>query len=198
MTQPTRPLDGRDTVDSTDPEPRVPPLSAQERDERQAALVEQAGEELGIYTTLVRNPDLFAAFLPFGRRLLHQSTLDERVRELLIMRVAWRCRARYVWSHHEVIGRAAGLTDDDLTSLATSGADESDPVRRSMIRVADELVLDHRLSDPSWRELTAIYSAAQVIEICMLVGQYVLLAGTLNSLGVQIEAGYPVPDWARR
>ncbi|OWY58966.1 carboxymuconolactone decarboxylase, partial [cyanobacterium TDX16] len=38
------------------------------------------------------------------------------------------------------------------------------------------------------------YSEAQLIEICMVVGQYHLVAFTLNSLGVEREpgvAGFP-------
>src|SRR5690348_9176272 len=108
-------------------EERVPPLPPAERDERQAALVQQAGAELGVFTTLVRNPDVFGDFLPFGRRLLRDSSLDPRERELLIMRTAFRCRARYEWSHHEVIGRRAGLTDDDLSKLAQPAIDDADP-----------------------------------------------------------------------
>jgi hypothetical protein len=50
------------------------------------------------------------------------------------MRVAWRCRAPYEWSHHEVIGRSAGLTDDDLTVLATDGVDDSDRTRMVLLR----------------------------------------------------------------
>jgi hypothetical protein len=59
---------------------RVPPLRPDERDERQAALIEQAGAELSVFTTLVRNPEVFGDFLPFGRRLLRDSSLDPRVR----------------------------------------------------------------------------------------------------------------------
>lgn len=175
---------------------RVPPLPPHERDQRQAELVARAGEELGVYTTLVRNPDVFADFLPFGQRLLHLSTLDPRVRELLIMRVAWRCGAAYIWSHHEVAGRSAGLSEDDLAALATSTIDRGDPLRAVLLRAADELVVDHRLTDPAWRDLTDRYPTEQVVEVCMLVGQYAMLAGVLNSLGVQIEDGYPVPPWA--
>jgi 4-carboxymuconolactone decarboxylase len=175
---------------------RVPPLPPHERDQRQTALVELAGAELGVYTTLVRSPDIFADFLPLGTRLLLLSTLDPRVRELLIMRAAWLCRAPYVWSHHEVIGRSVGLTDDDLAVLATSTTDDTDPLRAMLLRAADELVLDHRLSDPAWDDLTRSYPTEQLIEICMLVGQYAMLAGALNTLGVQIEDGYPVPAWA--
>ncbi|HEV7649738.1 MAG TPA: carboxymuconolactone decarboxylase family protein [Actinophytocola sp.] len=182
---------------------RVPPLAPEERDQRQAALVAQAGAELAVYTTLVRNTDVFADLLPLGQRLLELSTLEPRVRELLILRVAWRCRAAYVWSHHETIGRAAGVTDDDLATLAADAAadadadaDDRDALRAVLLRAADELVADHRLGDPTWQELAGRYPTEQVIEICMLAGQYVMLAGVLNSLGVQLEQGYPAPDWA--
>jgi len=169
---------------------RVPPLAPGERDERQSALVAAAGAEFGVYTTLVRNTDLFADFLPFGTRLLGQSTLGARVRELVILRVAWRCHAPYIWSHHEVIGRSAGLTDDDLTALTT------ETTETPVLRAADELVADHRLSDPTWHAVADRYPPEQIIELCLLAGQYAMLAGTLNSLGVQLEDGFPLPDWA--
>src|SRR4051812_37228232 len=107
---------------------RVAPLAPAERDERQAALVARAGAELSVFTTLVRSPDVFEDFLTFGQRLLNQSTLQPRIRELLILRVAWRCRAAYIWSHHEVIGRSAGLTDDDLAASAGGTVEDGDPL----------------------------------------------------------------------
>jgi 4-carboxymuconolactone decarboxylase len=175
---------------------RVPPLAPEERDQRQAELVARAGAELGVYTTLVRNADVFADLLPFGQRLLQQSTLDPSVREMLILRVAWRCRAAYVWSHHEVAGRSAGLTDEDIAVLATATVDDREPLRELLLRAADELVAEHRLSDATWTGLTGRYPTEQIIEICLLAGQYAMLAGTLNSLGVQIEDGYATPAWA--
>jgi 4-carboxymuconolactone decarboxylase len=66
-----------------------------------------------------------------------------------------------------------------------------------LLRAADELVRTHRLSDTAWSGLAERYPTGQIIEICMLVGQYAMLAGVLNSLGVQIEDGYPIPAWAR-
>jgi alkylhydroperoxidase family enzyme len=176
-------------------EERVPPLPPEDRDERQAALVAQAGAEYGVFTTLVRNPDVFADFLPFGGRLLRLSSLDGRERELLIMRTAFRCRARYEWAHHEHIGRRAGLSDDDLAALSSADVDARDPRRALLLRAADELVADRMLSDPTWADLAAAYPVPQIIEICLLVGEYAMLAGALNSLGVQIEEGFTEPSW---
>lgn len=162
----------------------MPPLPPEERDERQAALIADAGAEFGVYTTLVRHTELFADLLPFGQRLLERSTLELRDREMLILRVAWRCRAGYVWSHH-----AAAVTDADLVTLVDEAADAV------LLRAADELVARHRVSDEVWEELSARYSTAQMIEICLLVGQYVMLAGALNSLGVRVEDGFSLPEW---
>lgn len=164
---------------------RVPPLPPEERDERQAALIAAAGAEFGVYTTLVRHTDLFADLLPFGQRLLAKSTLEPRDRELLILRVAWRCGAPYVWAHHE-----KAVTEADLAALVDDAACEV------LLRAADELVAGHRLGDEVWQELAERYSTTQMIEICLLAGQYVMLAGTLNSLGVQLEDGFSSPEWA--
>ncbi|WP_052591856.1 carboxymuconolactone decarboxylase family protein [Luteipulveratus mongoliensis] len=174
----------------------MPPLPPEERDERQTALVAAAGAELGVYTTLVRSTDVFADLLPLGQRLLQKSTLEDSVRELLILRVAWRCRAPYVWSHHEVIGRSAGLTDDDIAALATDSTASQDATRALLLDAADDLVADHRLSDRTWQGLSDPYATEQLIEICLLVGLYAMLAGTLNSLGVALEDGQQPPTWA--
>src|SRR4051812_2599425 len=113
---------------------RVAPLAPSERSEEQAALVARAGGERAVFSTLVRHAELFGDFLPFGQRLLNRSTLEPRERELLIMRVAGRCRAPYIWAHHEVIGRSAGLTDHDLAALANPAVEDGDPVRAMLLR----------------------------------------------------------------
>jgi 4-carboxymuconolactone decarboxylase len=185
-------------MNGDDHRPRLAPLPPAERDERQAALVAQAGDylhadpELAVFTTLVRNPDVFADLLPFARRVLARSTLDPRLRELVVLRVAYRCRAPYVWAQHVLIGRNAGLTDADFAALSTQDTGE-DPLRALMLRAADELVVDHRLGDAAWRDLVAAFSAEQAIEVCMLAGTYAMIAGTLNSLGVQPEEDNPLP-----
>src|ERR1035437_5460745 len=60
---------------------RVEPLAKGQRSQRQQELVDEAGGELGVFTTLVHHVDLFADFLPLGGRLLRQSSLDARSEE---------------------------------------------------------------------------------------------------------------------
>ena len=51
------------------------------------------------------------------------------------------------------------------------------------------------ISDEVWAELRPLLSDEQLIEVCMLVGHYGMLAGTLNSLGVPLDE---IPLAARR
>ena len=58
-----------------------------------------------------------------------------------------------------------------------------------LLRAADELHNDAVISDATWAKLAERYDDKQLIEVCMVVGQYHLVSFTLNSLGVEREPG---------
>lgn len=172
---------------------RIPPLPPEERDAQAEELLGgvAAGQASNIFTTLVRHPGLFRKWLPFGGKLL-AGKLPARDRELLILRTGWNCRAEYEWGQHVVIGKQAGLTDDEIARVPDAhgwaGFD------RTLLRAADELHADSVIADATWAALSERYDERQLIEVCMLVGHYHLVAFTLNSLGVEREpgvAGFP-------
>lgn len=175
---------------------RVPPLPEEEWDERTAALLsfvprDEGGHVPHIFTTLVRHPDLFERFLPFGALLLSGGRLPGRVRELLILRTAHNTRAGYEWSRHVPMARAAGVAAEEVARVATGpDAPGWPPEDAALLRAADELHHDARLSGPVWDALSARYDEAELIEITMLVGQYQMIAFTLNSLGVRPDPGF--------
>jgi alkylhydroperoxidase family enzyme len=59
----------------------------------------------------------------------------------------------------------------------------------ALLHAADELHEASVISDPTWDALAARFDDQQLIELCMLVGQYHLVAFALNSLRVQREPG---------
>ena len=172
--------------------PRIPPLPPEEQDDRARELlggVRIDAPASNIFTTLVRNPGLYAKWLPFGGKLL-AGKLPPRERELLILRTGWRCRSEYEWGQHAVVGRAAGLTDDEIARVAAGpDAAEWSADDALLLRAADELHDASTLSDGTWAALAARYDERQLIEIPMLVGHYHMVAMTLNALGVEREAG---------
>jgi len=169
--------------------PRIPPLPADERDDKQRELLDQVGTDLNIFTTLVRHPRLFRRWSAFGGVLL-TGLLPARDRELLILRTWHRCDAHYEWAQHVRIAREAGVGDDEIERVKVGpDASDWDPFDAALLRAADELHDANRISEATWASLAARYDERQLIEVCMTVGQYHLVAFTLNSLGVEVEEG---------
>ena len=145
---------------------------------------------LHIFGTLVRHPDLFRAWLPFGGYLLRGGTLDARDRELAILRTAVRCRSTYEWAQHVRISELLGI-DRETIDRVVQGPDAAgwSPPDALLLRAIDELHDTATLADDTWAALSERYDERQLIELTMLIGHYHMVAFTLNALGVQPEAG---------
>jgi 4-carboxymuconolactone decarboxylase len=140
-----------------------------------------------IFLTMANNPGLMRHWLPFGGKLLFGGKLPARERELMILRTAWDCRSDYEWGQHVRIGRDCGLTDDEIARIPSGeGFDDADGL---LLRATDELVADHRLADDTWDRLAARFGDRDMIELVLLVGHYAMVAGMLNSIGVEREPG---------
>ncbi len=170
--------------------PRLLPLTRDELSPEQAALVEQIGWDTpttNIFLTLVRHPGLFRRWLPFGGKLL-AGRLPARDRELLILRIGFRCHAPYEWAQHVPIGLASGITDEEIERIKLGpDADGWSAFDATLLRAADELKDGSRIGDTTWAALTERYDERQLIEVPMVVGHYLLVSCTLNTLGVAVE-----------
>ena len=183
-------------------QPRIPPLPRSGRDPRTdellAALRRPDGSELNIFATLAHHPRLLKRWSAFGGTLLYGGVLPPRDRELLILRTAVHCGAHYEWGPHVGIARDAGVTDDEIERVA-HGPDHDgwSAQDAALLRAADELHDQARIGDSTWSTLAGAYDEQQLIEVCMVVGQYHLVAFTLNSLDVEPEPGLPqMPEHA--
>ena len=161
-------------------------------------LAKGAGRVVGgpppnIFLTLGRNPRIFAPWLAFASQLMPRGGLPRIDTELVILRVAWNTRCRYEWDHHVRLGGEAGLTDEQIERVAAGPEAEGWSERQAAILTAvDELHAVGMISEELWERLAAMLDQKLLIELCMLVGHYEMLAMTLLSLGVQPEA--PLPE----
>jgi alkylhydroperoxidase family enzyme len=148
-----------------------------------------------IFTTLARHRRLFRKWLRFAGALMPGGTLPRADTELLILRVAHNCGCEYEWRHHERLGQSAGLTADEVQRVREGpGAGGWSPRSQLLLSAADELHADRTISDALWAPLRAQLSDSELIELCMLVGHYEMLAMTLNALRVEPDpppAGSP-------
>ncbi len=176
-----------------EPELRLPPVAPEDRSPETAELLQQLkfrpdGPDPNIFATLAHHPRLLKRWSAFGGTLLYRAELTARQRELLILRTAWHCRAHYEWSYHVPLGMGAGISKAEVAAL-TEGptAPGWGPIDAALLQAADDLHHDAVIGGATWATLAAHFTPAQLVEIPMVVGQYHLVAFTLNSLGVQLD-----------
>jgi alkylhydroperoxidase family enzyme len=177
---------------------RVAPVPPGERSPEQRRLLEpvRGDDAANVFATLAAHPELFEAWLPFCLYLLRCPDFSPRHREMVILRTAWLCGAHYEWDHHVRFALRSGLSIDEIQALAeTSGAEWTDE-EDALLGAVDDLHAQHTLSNETWARLAAFLDTEQLIALPMLVGQYTLLAGTLNALGVATDAHVATgTDW---
>ena len=171
--------------------PRIPPGGPAEIGRLNWMIARVLGAATGggppnFATTLARHRRLFRPWLRFAGALMPGGSLPRADTELLILDVAHHTGCEYEWRHHERLGQAAGLSPDDIARVR-AGADAPgfSERQRLLLRASEELRHEHMISAETWGQLEAIMSPAQLIELCMLVGHYMMLAGALNSAGVR-------------
>jgi AhpD family alkylhydroperoxidase len=129
---------------------------------------------------------MFRKWLRFAGALMPGGKLPRADTELLILRVAHNSGCEYEWRHHERLGQMSGLTAEQVQSVRDGPRAEGwTPRQRLLLRAADELHAERTIFEALWSELRPLLTDPELIELCMLVGHYEMLAMTLNALAVQ-------------
>lgn len=178
-----------------DARPRIAPGSTKEIGRYHATLIALVSKRIGsrrplnAATTIARHPKLFRRWFRFAGTFMVNGTLDRADSELLILRAAHNGSSEYEWRHHERIALSTGLTREDVERVRQGPEAAGWTARQAtLLRAADELHEQTKISAPVWDELSSFLSDKQLIELCMLVGHYTMLAMTLNSLQVEVDA----------
>jgi AhpD family alkylhydroperoxidase len=148
-----------------------------------------------VFTTLARHRRIFRRWLRFAAALMPGGLLPRADSELVILRVAHNTGSEYEWRHHERLAAAAGLEPERIAAARVGPEDDGWSERqRLLLRATDELHAERTLSDALWNGLRPLLSDEELIELCLLVGHYEMLAMTLNALAVEpdpLPAGPP-------
>lgn len=158
---------------------------------RQAAGLSDDGSVPNYVATMLRYPAMFKAHTDFAMILMTQGALTARARELAVLRTGWLCLAPFEWGAHVDIGRrAAGLTAAEFERVQQgSDAPEWNEADRSILKAVEEMMDGAMISDATWDVLARHYDDKQLIELPILVGQYIGVAYLQNSLRIRLMPG---------
>lgn len=123
------------------------------------------------------------------------TSLPRADSELIILRTAWNTGSYYEWFQHVHVSRLAGLSLDEVARVA-AGPDAPgwDDKQRAVLSAVDELVTDRLITDPTWAALREFYDNRKLADLCLLTGNYAMLAMLLNTVGAPVEP----TAWASR
>jgi len=144
---------------------------------------------LNLFTTMGRNRVMFRRWLRFAGTLMPRGGLPRVDTELVILRVSHRTGAEYEAVHHRGMGRRAGLSAEQVEAVAAEAIDSGPWTARQLLllRAVDELHNHDRISEETFDGLRSELSDQDLVELCMLAGHYSMLAGLINSLGIESD-----------
>lgn len=180
--------------------PRIAPLAPEEFTAEAKALTRKIDNAAGLdpdehvsewLATVLRHPALFQAHTELAVTLM-AGTLPARDRELAVLRTGWLCQAPFEWGGHVELGkRIAGMTTEEIEQVITgSSAPGWSAHDRAVLRAVEEMLGDAMISDETWAVLARTYDECQLLELPILVGQYLGVAFLQNSLRVVLPEGY--------
>jgi len=132
-----------------------------------------------------------------------KSTLDAGLRELLILRVAALNSAAYEWRAHEVIGRAAGLTDSQIGAIgdvthirspaSPSPTQHLSPLFTIALAYTDAMTIDINVPKDLFAALKAHLNDQQIMEVTATIATYNMVSRVLVALDVGDMADAVIP-----
>ncbi|MET8092868.1 carboxymuconolactone decarboxylase family protein [Micromonospora sp. NPDC005220] len=149
----------------------------------------QAARPLNFFRVMANAETAFPAWMRWGGTLLKDLALDPLLREIAILRVARLSDVRYEWVQHAPIAQSVGATDEMIHAL---GRDEIDaacfsPDQRTVLRFTTEVVRDVRPSDEATTAVTGLLSPREVVELLMVIGQYMMIARVAAAADLEVD-----------
>jgi 4-carboxymuconolactone decarboxylase len=167
---------------------------------RQSGFPEQT-PQTNAFRMLAHAPSVSASVLRLVFALLTETALDPELRELVILRVAQRCRGTYVWVQHVALARTAGVSDFQIAALqrVEPPAWLFSDRERTALGFADEVSDACRATDDTFRAVRELFSPREVVELVLLIGYFRMISGLMTTLDVEVEApfGTRILDLAR-
>jgi alkylhydroperoxidase family enzyme len=158
------------------------------------------GREIGIgeaqasrsaFRMLANHPDLVKHVYGLLTMLSSRNKLPTRLRELIIMRLAWRAGAGYAWFQHYRIATQAGITPEEIVAVRDwTKSNRFGRAERAVLAAADDTTERGKISDAVWAECAqALKDPAVLVEMVVAIGNWTMFAQLLRSLEVEIEEG---------
>jgi AhpD family alkylhydroperoxidase len=145
-----------------------------------------------ITASLAQVPELLEVTLPFVAAALGPATLDERAKEIAILRTSALLECRYCVQTHTAVALDAGLSGEEVRALRGEREIETaftDPRERVMIEWIDAVAAGRGPVDPATRtRASETLDDHVLVELTLAVGATLMLNRYCSALGLPTGA----------
>ena len=147
------------------------------------------GTLINVYRLLLHTPGLAECWLNLISAARYKTALDGRLREIVIVRVGYLNRTRYVVNQHvPELTRPEGMTQEECDALADwRGSRFFSERERAALAYADAMTRDIDVPDAVFDALRPHFNERQIVEITVLVGTYNMHTRVFTALKIDPE-----------
>jgi alkylhydroperoxidase family enzyme len=132
--------------------------------------------------------DVLTSFNALGRSVLTNTTLDQILREMAIVRVGYISNSPYEVHHHVKYSQKIGMDPAKLEALKLgSEAPVFSGKERAVLAFVEELVLNVRPGEATLNRLLECLTVAEVFTLIVSVGMYMTVCRLLETAGVDTD-----------
>jgi alkylhydroperoxidase family enzyme len=169
---------------------RLPVLDPADANPRVRAALERL-PPLSIFATVANAQGTFVNWLRFGGDCLDGRWFDPLLRELAILRVARLTPGgEYEWAQHVPILLAVGGSPAQVSALEVDDleADALGEEGRLVLRFTSQVVIDATPDEETFAAMSARFTAAQITQLLLVIGQYMMLARVMATAQLEVDA----------
>lgn len=151
------------------------------------------GSLINVYRLLLHSPPLAASWFDHLGQVRWGTQLSGRLREIVIIRIAYLNDVPYVLNQHvPKLAEAEGLSVGECDALAdwrqaTGFSDEE----RAALAFADAMTRDVAVPDSVFDALRPHFDERAIVELAVLIGTYNMHNRVMTALGIDLEGEPP-------
>jgi AhpD family alkylhydroperoxidase len=177
----------------------VTPLEVSEWDPKLAGVADDMrGRPLNVHKLMANHPDLLLAWWDLRNHAVRGGSLDQRHREMVILRVAVHMKCWYEWASHVERGLKAGLNIEEIERIRQedlqSGWTRDDAL---VLRATSECLLERKIAKKTLVEMRIGFDVTQLMDLITIVGVYSILGTMINTWGLELDDFIDLPGDVR-
>ncbi len=165
--------------------PRIPLRDPETAPEPIAKVI--AGTPLALLGIVAHAETAFEPWLRYSNSLLRELELDPLLRELAILQVAHLSGSEYEWTQHVPIAEAFGASGALIAAIEVDEREPAaaSPEQRAVLSFTAEVIEAGSAGEQSVAELRAQLGERGVVELLLVIGNYMGLARLIATVGLE-------------